>query len=279
MASKTERTHLYHSEAFVLQAQLKLPFAQQLAAQTHSRLNPEGGYVSQNSENFRLGGVFSFRSSHTQVAGNRDDKPDHGWNTLATCVVEGLNVMEVLTADRIVTQVSMDHPLKGYVPRVTFLGTRFENLRIAGYPLDIDIDVNLLGAKPEADAPYTSDSAFMGKVSAQYERIRATQNLPADIRKRYNQLPSSSANRESIECSVVNQVKGSYPGRSFGHVIEVPDFGKIHLGVLQLEQSDFVKGIPKKTTVTLDMIRLEMGCIVSGKATIGGGKTNGQTIP
>lgn len=278
MAAKP-RNHLHYAEASALASDLKLPFPQQIAPHTHSNLNPQGGYVSQYSENFRLGGVFSFRSAHTHVAGNRDDKPDHGWNTLSTCVIEGLNVMEVLTADRIVAQISTDHPPVGYVPRVTFLGTRFENLRIAGYPIEIDIDVNMLGQKPAKDAAYTSDSAFIGRAAGQYKHIAGHNDLPADLRKRYNQLPSSSANRESIECSLVNQVKGSFPGRSFGHVIEIPDFGKIHLGVLKVEHSDWTKNVPKKTTVTLDMIKLEMGCIVSGSGTVGSGKTNGMTNP
>lgn len=279
MAAKIERYHHHHAEASVLQARLKLPFTQEIAAHTHSRLNEHGGYVSQHSENFRLGGVFSFRSARTHVAGNRDDKLDHGWNTLSTCVVEDLNVMEILTVDRIVVQVSTDHPLKGYVPRVTFLGTRFENLRIAGYPIEIDMDVNFLGAKPANDAPYTTDSGFMGRVTSQYKNIQGHQNLPADVLKRYNQLPSSSANRESIECSLVNQVKGSFPGRSFGHVLEVPDFGKIHLGVLRVEQSDFEKGIPKKTTISVSMINLEMGCVISGTGGVGSTINNGTTKP
>jgi hypothetical protein len=279
MATKVQRYHLHHAEASVLQANLNLPFPQNLAPHTHSKLNPQGGYVSQFSENFRLGGVFSFRSARTHVAGNVDDKPDHGWNTLSTCVVEGLNVMEVVTADRIVAQVSTDHPPVGYVPRVSLLGTRFENLRIAGYPIEIDLDLNILGPKPAKDAPYTSDAGFISRVANQYKRIQGSQNLPADILKRYNQLPTSSANRESIECSLVNQVKGSYPGRSFGHVIEIPDFGKIYLGVLRVEQSDFEKGVPKKTTISLDMIKLEMGCVASGQGSAGSTINNGGTKP
>ena len=279
MASRTNRYHLHNAEAFVLQADLNLPLTQQIAPHAHSRLGEKGGYVSHHSENFSLGGVLSFRSARTHVAGNVDHKPDHGWNTLSTCVIEGLNVMEILTADRIVTQISTDHPLKGYVPRVTFLGTRFENLCIAGKPIEVDIDVNMLGPKPDDDAPYTSDACFMGRVANQYKYIQGHQNLPANLRKRYNQVPSSSANRESLECSLVNQVKGSYPGHSFGHIIEVPDFGKIHLGVLSVQQKDFAKNIPKETTISLTMIRLEMGCVISGAGDIGGGKNNGGTKP
>ena len=61
-------------------------------------------------------------------------KPGHGWATLTTVVVDDLNVLEVLTADRVVGQIITDYPLEGYVPAVSFLGTRFDNLRIAGHP-------------------------------------------------------------------------------------------------------------------------------------------------
>ncbi len=279
--SKQKRKHIYHAEADILSGHLNLPFEHKIRPQGFLKLCEHGGYASQHLDKFHLEGVISFSSAYTQVAGNPDTKPGHGWNTLTTSVIEGLNVMEVVTADRVVAQISTDHPLEGYVPTVTFLGTRFENLRIAGYPVKLDFDPGILGAKPADDAPYTSDSAFLQRVTRQHERIHANKDLPAEILTRYNQLPSSSANRESIECSLVNQAEGSYPGRSFGHVLEVPNFGKIHLAVLRLHQSDFKENtdIPKKTLIELTMINLEMGCIGGGTISLGGGKTNGTNYP
>jgi hypothetical protein len=280
MDEEVKRYHSYFAEASAFEGSLELPFVQRFCAPTFSKLKQEGGYVSQHADNFRLGGVISFKSAYTQVAGNRDTKPDHGWNTLATAVIEGFNVLDVVTADRIVAQMSTDHPPIGYVPTVTFLGTRFENLRIAGHPVNLDIDTNILGSKPAQDAPYTSDPGFLERVTRQYERIRGHQNLPDEIGKHYNQLPSSKVNRESIECSLVNQAEGSYPGHSFGHVIDVPNFGRISLGVLRLEQSEFNdKGIPMKTTIRLTMVKMNWGCPISGSG--GGGSliNNGGTKP
>ena len=280
MENSKDRYHLYHAEASTLEGELKLPFAQKTCSNTASKLNEHGGYVTQHADRFHLGGVVTFRSSYTHVGGNRDIKEDHGWNTIATAVIEGLNVMEVVTADRVVAQISTDHPLVGYVPRVTFLGTRFENLRIAGHPVKIDFDPNIVGDKPANDAVYPSDSAFIQRVSRQYERIRSQQNVPKEIADVYNELPSASAKRESIECSLVNQEEGSFPGDSFGHVIYVPDFGKIHLATLRIDHSDFNdKGIPRQTLISLVMLRLEMGCIGGGSISLGGGKTNGSTLP
>ena len=275
-----KRWHKYHAEATTLEGELHIPFDQKTCSHTASKLNEHGGYVTQHADRFHLGGVINFRSSYTHVGGNRDIKPDHGWNTITTAVIEGLNVMEVVTADRVVAQISTDHPLEGYVPRVTFLGTRIENLRIAGHPVNIEFNHDILGPKPANDASYPNDSAFIQRGTRQYEHIRGHQDLPEDVAKSYNQLPSAEANRECIECSLVNRVEGSFPGRSFGHILYVPDFGKIHLAVLRICHSTFLdKTTPKETTISLTMLRLEMGCIGGGTISLGGGKTNGTTQP
>lgn len=278
--AKKKDWHKFHAEATTLEGELHLPFAQKTCSHTASKLNENGGYVTQHADRFHLGGVVTFHSSHTHVGGNLDSKPDHGWNTITTAVIEGLNVMEVVTADRVVAQISTDHPLNGYVPRVTFLGTRIENLRIAGSdPLKIHYNHMIVGDKPAEDAGYTSDSEFMKRVAGQYETIRGHENLPDDLAERYNQIPSASADRGSVECSLVNQVEGSFPGRSFGHILFIPDFGKVHLATLKIEHSDFCEGTPKQTTISLTMLRCEMGCIGGGTLSLGSGKTNGLSGP
>jgi hypothetical protein len=197
---------------------------------------------------------------------------------LTTSVIEGLNVLDIVTADRIVCQISTDHPLVGYVPTVTFLGTRFENLRIAGHQVKLDLDLDILGAKPKKDAGYLSDRDFQKRANAQRERLKG---LPADIAKYYNQGSSSAGKPGPITCSLVNQVEGGYPGRSFGHAIDVPNFGKIYLATLTVEQSDYdtPTGAPRYTTITLKMIEMVMGCVGGGSLVGGGGKTNGGTEP
>ena len=278
--AKRKEWHKYHAEAATLDGELNLPLAQKTCSHTASKLNENGGYVTQHADRFHLGGVVTFHSSYTHVGGNLDTKPDHGWNTIATAVIEGLNVMEVVTADRVVAQISTDHPLDGYVPRVTFLGARIENLRIAGSePLKIHYNHAILGDKPAGDAGYTTDSGVIQRIARQYEHIRGHQSLPHDLVGHYNQIPSASANRGSVECSLVNQVEGSFPGRSFGHILYIPDFGKVHLATLKIEHSDFEENTPKLTTISLTMLRCEMGCIGGGTLSLGGGKTNGQSGP
>ena len=276
-----ERYHIYHAEAEALSGNITLPLVQEVKPPTYVKLNERGGYLSQHVENYRLGGVVSFRSAYTQVAGNPDTKVDHGWNTLTTSVIEGLNVLDIVTADRIVAQISTDHPLVGYVPTVTFLGTRYENLRIAGNPVKLDLDLNMLGAKPKDDAPYTSDKNFIQRVAAQRDHIQSQQSIPSDISARYNRLPVISDKQGSISCSLVNHAEGDFPGRRFGHAFDVPNFGKIYFATLTLQQSDFdtPTGSPRNTTITLNMIEMMMGCVGGGTLLGGGGKTNGVTNP
>jgi hypothetical protein len=276
-AKKIPREHLYHAEAVALSGNLHLPLLQEIKPQTSVKLHEKGGYISQHSGSFRLEGILSYKAAYTQVAGNRDPKRGHGWSTLTTSVVEGINVLEVVTADRVVTQLSSEHPLEGYVPSVSFLGTRFENLRIAGHPVDLELALDVLGPKPGSDFPYTSDKEFLKRVSEQLERIRGVKNLSAEMIKRYSPTPRSDV--PEIECSILKTAKGGYPGQSFGHVIDVPNFGRIYLGVLRIRQSEFEKGVPKKTTIDLTMIDLEMGCIGGGRAGIGNNILNGSTQP
>lgn len=275
------RTHHYNAEATIVSGSLKLPLVHDIRPHPTNALQHSGGYVSQRGDSHRLEGVLSYRAAYTQVSGNRSTKPGQGWTTLTTSVIEGLNVLDVVTADRIVGQMITNHPLDGYVPSVNFLGSRFENLRIAGYPVEVDLNLDVLGSKPADDASYSHDPGVFERAANQHKHLLGNNDLPADLRERYNRLSSIQLGAEIVECSLVNQVSGSYPGRSFGHIIDIPDFGKVVLGKLTLTSEDMKPGTktPAKTTVRLTMIRLELGCVTDGTIDLVDGSTNGGTIP
>src|SRR5258708_11959979 len=168
--TEEERYHVYHAEAQVLSGNLKHPIKQPI--EHHARVVLEktrrDGHIRQSVEETSLEGLISFKAGHTRASGTKIEKKDlwgndhSGWVTLSTSVIEGLNVFEVITADRMVAQVSTEHALaSGHVPKVTFLGTRFENLRVAGYPVQVDLDFTFCGDKPEGDRPDLRDPAFL----------------------------------------------------------------------------------------------------------------------
>jgi hypothetical protein len=289
-----ERYHTYHSQAGVLHASLQLPLAQQIKPQAFTVLPERGGYLSQHSHDYRLEGVISFRNAYTQVAGNSDVKPGHGFSTVSTSVVEDLNVLDVVTADRVVAQISTEHPLVGYVPHISFLGTRFENLRIAGHEVKLDLDHDFLGPRADDDSAYTGNHELMKKIVAQSKHAEGIEAFPDDeFNGYYQDLPAGndpeiedSDYEESIEGSLItsaqlDQVDDTYPGKCFNHVIDVPNFGKIYLATLRLRHKNFQKdtGVPKDTTVDLSMVRMKLGCFAAGTAAIATASLNGRSHP
>jgi hypothetical protein len=87
--------------------------------------------------------------------------------------------------------------------------------------------------------------------------------------------------RETVECSLVNQASGGYPGLTFGNVLRIPNFGTINLAKVTVTHDDFKEGtnIPEKTTIRLTMLDLELGCAISGGVGVGTGSTNGHSHP
>ncbi len=287
MPQKNGRTHRYHAEATALEGQLHLPYRQLIERQAHAKVPDNGGYLSQHTDDFRVEGIVSYAAAHTQVSGHKDDKPGHGWNTLATSVIEDLNVLNVVTADRVVAQVSIEHPLEGYVPKVTYLGTNFYNLRIGGFPVKVNLDLGLLEGMPDGDAAYTRHEGFMRRVAERVGIIRKHGNdLPQEIAERYGRDPNAPYVRqweggESTEFSLVQSIEGTFPGRAFGNALEIPNFGRVFLGTVRIEHTDPEKGndIHRETLIDLAMIEVRMGCIASGHMMIGTTKNNGSTTP
>ncbi|MGC2247580.1 MAG: hypothetical protein WA609_13335, partial [Terriglobales bacterium] len=204
-----------------------------------------------------------------------------GFETLATSVVEGLNVLDVVTADRVVGQISTWHPAygKGQVPSVTFLGTRFENLRIDGQEVKVGRNLEILGARHEDDRSYFDDREVLGRISEQYSEV-SKDGLPEWTREEYPKsrpiVQEIGQGRTEMQCSVVNSIKES-PGFPFGHVIDLPHFGKIFLGELKVVRTpgDSATGVNDTYRFHLTMIRLQMGCLATGGVGVGTLDSNG----
>lgn len=219
-------------------------------------------------------GLFSYESGYSQVAGHPSTKVK-GYATLATGVLEGLNVLDVLTADRVVGQISTVYPENNSVPSVTFLGTRFENLRIDGHRVDVEQDLNIFGSKPDGDGSYFQDAGVLSRVAQQYDAINGMPDLPAWARPQFNWASATAQSKNLMKCALVNRVSGA-PGKSFGHVIDLPHFGRIFLGEIGLKRTDRANDSGYYNYLFhLEMIRLELGCIADGTGHIVTLETNG----
>ena len=180
--------HDYHADASVLSAQLQRPIEQKIEPQSPVSLNDRrGGHFTRYVENVSVEGLISFTRGETRVSGSRSKKTN-GWVTLSTSIIEGLRVFEIITADRVVSQVSTEHPYEdGHFPAVTFLGTQFTNLSVGGFPLSLNFKFDICGKRPAGGRSYLQDSTFLNGVRQQTAKIADAKGLPTELKARYDE--------------------------------------------------------------------------------------------
>jgi hypothetical protein len=290
-------SHEYNATANLLSGELQRPIVQKIEPQAPVSLQDRrGGLFSRSVQDVSIEGLISFTKGETRVSGSRSLK-HQGWVTLATSALEGFNVFETITSDRLVNQVSTDHPYQnGHFPSVTFLGTQFGDLRVSGFPIHLTFKHGICGPKPEGDTSYLRDFDFLTRVKEQTETIANDTDLPKEIRPKYIERlkrveelirikgEDETVSRPEIVCSLVQHIDLSKvdPGlgvQAFGHVLVIPHFGTVELGEIEVGENLY-PGSPRPCVYfELTMLKMKLGCIGDGPVNAGASKTNGQTSP
>ena len=268
MASTVNKVHYFHAEANSFGGFIEQPIKQQVPAQASASLPAVGGHVTNRTEAFTFQGIVSCSGAYTRVSG-RHLETDGTPSTLVTSVVEGLNLLEIVTADRVVAQVSIEHPAGGD-PVVTFTGSRFEGLKIGGQDASLTLNSSLLdggaGTSPVTWPLFQKTGRHQaGKLVKSAQGGGPAYQWVVD---RYSWIAPAKA-PGSILCSLVDGIGSAVPGKSFGHVMDIPSFGKVIFGE--------VFAFP--TSVHLSMIRAELGSPTSGGLNFASARVNGSTIP
>lgn len=129
---------LYHAQGIGLGGFLSSPADEALETQAAVSLPITGGYGRAASRDYSFHGFVSLREAHSYVSGKKSRTGIH--ETLVTSVVEGLNILDVVTADRIVARlVSSSSGAIGEQPKIGTIGSYFVNLRIKGVPVNVDL--------------------------------------------------------------------------------------------------------------------------------------------
>ena len=265
--AKAHTTYHYHYNAHghALSGEILRPFHETIEVQAAMSLPARGGYGSARVENFRLKGAVSFRSASTQVMGSFDaDTKNH--TTLVSTTIEGLNFLDVVTADRIVMRLAShfhldndaNRPVVDREPHITVLGSHFVNLRIAGHLAKIEFDHELFLRIDtfEALREELKSNAGFRKMALDPYHTEKRQEHPRD--------------RGIVLCSLVKDIHVDCPGVTRkGHVLTVPEFGKVYVAELIAEHS----------RRTLTMLRFELGSPGRGGGTAGSGQSNGSSYP
>ena len=261
-----QRTFHYHANAHVFSGRFTRPIQHVIEVQAATSLPIIGGVSSARVENFRFNEHVSFKSGYSHVSGSeksekseKDDKDKVIRTTLATAAIEDLNILDVVTADRIVARLSSSYDPADEESRILVIGSRFENLRIAGHKVEVELHHELAQKLDTFEA--------VRKEFASNADFRKMAEDPFDGKK----LPKTIEAHGVVYCSLVKDIQpAKCPGivrhGHCGHVLEVPEFGKIHLAEILFQYG----------RKTLTMVRVELGSPNGGGITVVAADINGR---
>ena len=252
------RTYHYNAHGSAFSGHFTRPFDGLIDVQAGMSLAPTGGYGSVRVENFRFKELVSFGAAATQVSGSKNSV-DNSHSTLVSTTVEGLNILGVITADLVMARLAAHHAADQEEARFTFLGSHFENLRISGCPVTVELDQELFQRMDTFDAvrkEFETNSEFR-KMAEDPFGLGAPQKLTDCCGVLY--------------CSLVKDIKTTCPGirRRGQHILEVPEFGRIFLGEV----------LARNGSRSITMLRFELGSTPGGSGSTANAQGNGQPVP
>ena len=133
---------LFHAEAYALTGRFTLPFEDVIPVQAMATLPLTGGFGTAQVDDFDYRRLVSFRRATASVSGGQSkaDRDGRGpYVSRSTIEIAGLNVMGMVTADKIFATVSTSFPFAGGEASI-YVQAGFENLRIAGDRIPANFD-------------------------------------------------------------------------------------------------------------------------------------------
>jgi hypothetical protein len=276
-----KRVHSFQASASAFGGRLYRPIDQNLPSLANTCLPSVGGYNSARHPNFQFHEIISIDEAYTHVGGSFDPHTGN-WTTIASSVIKGFNVGHTLFADRIVAQISIEHPADGVHPTVSFLGTHFDGLRIGSCELKPTLQLDMC-AHPPAEGrfpnhPYTRNANLLKTAQDQSQKFMqfwlgdkpATGKFLAGkktVAQEGENTKDAIEDRGSVLCSIVKDIGGKCGDQAYGHAIHVPHFGFVYLGELTVGCGSF----------DLTMIRLDLGSPLAGNAAAAQASASGGT--
>lgn len=257
MSRKPGSVFHYHALAHAFSAHFTRPFDELIEVQAASALPITGGHGNARVDNFQFREFISFRKGYTHVSGALQED-DGSNNTLVTATVEGLNLLDIVTADRIVARVYSKHGADDREAKFTIVGSKFENLRIAGCDVKIELDM----------APFEKVPTFEEALK-DFDNKGDFYKIASDPFKTEEAIKKPGQNGAFL-CSCVKEMETSCAGvERKGHCFKIPGFGKIFLGEVLIKYGERV----------VTMIRFELGSSIGGGGSGISGGSNGQFWP
>jgi hypothetical protein len=237
-ANDPRKGYFLLADANALGGYLEEPFERFIPTLAPVSLPIVGGFTTARSDEFHLDHIVGCGSAHTLVSG-KSHRADGSISVLLKAVIERLNILDVVTADRIVAQLSVTTLPDDKGTIISFAGTSFHGLRIAGFPCRV---VTNSGPNSGPKGAENTAAATAGAAAAP-NRDRA---------ERFSIV-------ERIE--LVDPDGGEFPCviEDDGNTVEIPGFGRFYFG----------EGLASQDLLQFVAVRAELGCPVKGAVAAG----------
>jgi hypothetical protein len=274
--------YFYHASAYGLAAEIECPVRQSVAAQAASNLANDSRCSTHRIENF-TSPLICFDAAYTEMGGSYDECHNIH-TTYAYSVIEGLNIIDMVTADRVVSRMAIYSPASGNQAdecSYDITGSHFDNLKIAGHPVTVRFTADQLHAYAtysKFEHAYHSDGGKklllwgdqdekgleeLQKLGQDYPSLSGVEEMIKDWEDRnedHKKTPHLCSAAGHLNLN--EQIKE--PGiQAFGGIIAIPKFGIIRLAEIMVHK-DYRR---------LTMFRVQMcstGCETESGITYGG---------
>ena len=279
--------YVYNASTYAISADFERPKKHSLPPQAATVLSAHGGHGTNRSSAQKVDGLVSFENAYSEVGGSFDDCHDT-YTTHAWSVLEYVNVADMLTADRIVSRVSIYYAADGKTePSFDITGSYFDNLRIAGHKVEVELDTQLnheyntyaalaQGYQQGKADPMLLGNGFTGLTNKEMSDIEDTYHALKGMSRLVNEWKDDKSKRPAdrglYRLSVANKAKLDYASevKAYGSIICIPKFGVIRLGEM----------VVHKHSRSLVMFMVQMCSSGHGTASGGGsGGSGGTGIP
>ncbi len=252
MSAQTEGTRrfIYRASALAFAGTITRPDSTVLEAQASISLPSVGGRASAKVDGFTYPNLMSFGTAASVVIGSAAGSIH---NTVATVIVDGLNIRGVVTADRVVAQLTSSQDIGGaneigILPR----GSYFVNLRIAGVPIELKTE------------PPLQECDTFSRLQKEWQKVGSRDSHSKD--------PKATEDRPLLASLFASpDLTGTtLHGHGIrGCAIKVKGFGEVFLGEYLITPS----------SRHLTMVRVQMGSAVAGVMVCGDVGGNGSVYP
>jgi hypothetical protein len=276
----------YHANALGVAGHIIRPQQELIQSQASVSLASIGGRAVSRVKPFRIDGILAFKEAYSEVAGSFDEN-HNVYTTSAYSTIENLNIADIVTADRLVCRTAAYAANSDSVPpeiSVDITGSHFENLKIAGHKVDIELaahvfhDHDTYSKIAKAFQIAELDSWIIGSKLAYLKdsEVEELEQTYCGLRGIHNFLYECKSKKErpydrgSYWLSPANHLDlekqiGPSEILSFGSIVCIPKLGCIFLAELLVESS-----IRRMNMLRVEFGSTHRGSLVASAVEIGG---------